>query len=129
MLDPSCIFEIPDVYFEAQDLPRMHVPTLLYGLKPSGVGTGACESLKSYICRLAHAHKVGPRLLLKEALFTKLVAKNGFWRNRQSDLTSGKTQSPYISLGDTTKGLVDVLSEATGVHSLGGCKKVCVNGH
>jgi hypothetical protein len=54
MLDFHHILQIPDVFFEDEVVLAPPVHTVLYGLLPFGIGTPSCESLKSFVYRLAH---------------------------------------------------------------------------
>ena len=117
--------DIPQVFFETPGLPMPQVTTLLYGIKPRGFGTGACESLMSYCSRLANEHRVGTRTLFKDVLKASLVEQNKCWIS--IDFTI-KNKKFFISMGTLTGGLVSVLSEATGVSSLVNCTMLPMNG-
>jgi len=56
-------------------LPTHPVPSRLYALEPLGVGTPHVESLTSYLARLAEAHSVSLRTLMKQELLPLLKRK------------------------------------------------------
>ena len=115
----SPIPNFPDVFFEVPEKAHFQYLTTLYGLEPYGVGTGACESLKSYIFRLADAHRVSSKTLLKEGIFNLLITQSNFWKSdRASQL---KAVSCYLTPGKITEGLITVLNKATGVDGLASC--------
>lgn len=76
--------------------------SVLYALRPIGLGTGLVESLRSLFCRLAAAH---------------CISASNLWRfiNSYRDL-GGDLMTPTISLkGDRADGIADVLSALTAI--------------
>jgi hypothetical protein len=63
--------------FDLWDLTPTKPPprSRLYSLQPMGLGTSRVESLTSYLTRLAQAHTVSLRTLVKREVFP-LLAKN-----------------------------------------------------
>ncbi|SPQ01858.1 hypothetical protein NBG4_760005 [Candidatus Sulfobium mesophilum] len=120
MFEIPDILDVPEIYFESPELPSFPELTLLYGLIPRGLGTGACESLKSHVGRLADAHRVSPTTLLEEVLSKKLVAHNISWKHENTWDWNGNSHV-YSSMGDMTRGLTIVLTEVTGVEGLFHC--------
>lgn len=111
--------DIPDVFFESSELPTPPPPTLLYGLKPYGVGSGECESLKSYISRLADTHRVSIKLLFKHVVSKQIIPVNSTLNNFFNYTL--KNVSYIISMGKITTDLVLLLINATGKSELVNC--------
>jgi len=118
MDDFPSIFKLPEVFFEASERPKCPSPTLLYGLQPYGVGTGACESLKSYISRLADAHRVSVFALVTDVLGKKLLSDKRKW---YPDIT---VLSNFLPIGWYTSKIITVLTEATSVDGLVSCTMI-----
>ncbi len=127
MLEIPDILDVPDVYFEGSDVPSCPELTLLYGLRPHGIGTEACQSLKSYIGELANAHRVTPRTLIKEVLRGKLVEYNLAWNEYNMWKFRGNSSS-YVGMTETARGLTNVLIEATGIKELEYCSMLPLRG-
>jgi hypothetical protein len=99
---------------EALDLRIPDVPkrSRLFALPPLGVGTDVAESLSSYLVRLARAHAVNPRHLLREEFQPLAVAPlrrlarhadevasmNGYGAHAQvfADITAQLTTRPEV---------------------------------
>jgi hypothetical protein len=97
-------------------IPAIPRRTRLYHLPPLGVGTGATESLTSYLIRLAEAHCVRVGTLMAREI-APLVAADGHVRSlaqhnwvHYSHVLNGT--------GATAQTLVDVLQMLTGRHDL-----------
>jgi hypothetical protein len=106
---------LPDVFFETSEVPKCPSPTLLYPLSPYSVGTGNCESLRSYICRLADAHRISVF-----ALITLVFGKNLFSCKRVWD-PDMKISNNSLPMGWHTNKAASVLADATSVNSLYYC--------
>lgn len=115
----SSVLDIPDVFFEVANENRRPATTLLYSLEPKGIGTGQCESMKSYIYRLADSHRISPAQLLNEILWDRVKKRlhlkypknrRGIWNN-----------SWLLSTGTRTDNLVEVLANTTGISALMAC--------
>ena len=65
--------------YELWDLKRPSISkrSVLYHLKPMGIGTGSVECLTSYVARLAEAHSVSPGVLLSRLLASHMT--KGYW--------------------------------------------------
>jgi len=100
---------LSDVYFEASEF-KMSQPTLLYGLKPYNVGTGACESLPSYISRLADEHRISVGSLLND------IIKVNYFPSLPSSI--GFKVNDFLPIGDYTQSMVNALALATNVGNL-----------
>lgn len=91
---------------------RVAVPprSRLFGLEPIGIGTPACESLISYLVRLARAHCMDPR---------DLIRLEFMWRySRQAGIRSSGFFTEYSktlnSVGEYASGFVRLAGELTG---------------
>lgn len=65
--------------YELWDLKRPSISkrSMLYHLKPMGIGTGSVECLTSYVARLAEAHSLSPGVLLSRLLASHMT--KGYW--------------------------------------------------
>lgn len=72
--------------YEAWDLQASRLPrrSHLYSLQPIGLGTGAIESLSSYVARLAALHQVSVRTLLDQKLLLLLKPPKTFAHHLQA---------------------------------------------
>ena len=113
---------LPDVFFEPSESPKCRPPTLLYGLQPYGVGTGACESLRSYICRLADAHRISVYALITDVLI-KLVSSND-----RKWYPGIQTLKNYLPIGGYTSKIITVLTDATSADNLVSCTMIPLQG-
>lgn len=82
----------------------------LFGLEPIGIGTSECESLISYLVRLARAHCMSPR---------DLIRLEFMWRySRQEGIRSSGFFTEYSktlnSVGEYASGFVRLAEEHTG---------------
>ncbi len=82
----------------------------LFGLEPIGIGTPECESLISYLVRLARAHCMAPR---------DLIRLEFMWRySRQAGIRSSGFFTEYSktlnSVGEYASGFVRLAEELTG---------------
>jgi hypothetical protein len=107
---------IPVVY-PVWDLkpPRPLPHSYLYHLEPIGIGTRHIESLTSYTERLAAAHTVTVRDLVREEVFPRFE-RSYLWRHkhasRQNTFWSEKTRA-LNSTGDWAMDWVGILEELT----------------
>lgn len=97
-------------------IPAIPRRTRLYHLPPIGVGTGATESLTSYMIRLAEAHCV-PVGTLMEREIAPLAAADGRVRSLAQRNWVHYSQA-LNGIGATAQTLVDVLQMLTGRHDL-----------
>jgi hypothetical protein len=58
-----------EVYVESESPPARLPRSRLFALEPIGIGTAYCESLISYLIRLAWEHSVGVRELFRREIF------------------------------------------------------------
>lgn len=87
--------------------------SVLFALKPNGVGTDRVESLSSYVTRLARAHSVSPRWLIREELRQRAPNPEEMrWLGHTS------RQMSMDGLGKFSQSLVPLLEELTTVPSL-----------
>lgn len=97
------------------DHPRPAPPprSILFALKPRGVRTDQVEALSSYVTRLARAHSVSPRWLIREELRRRAP-------NPEESRWLGHTsrQMSMDGLGKFSQLLVPLLEELTTVPSL-----------
>jgi transcriptional regulator with XRE-family HTH domain len=119
MFNSTALIDFPDIFFETTQMMSIPALTPLYPLEPRCIGTGDCESLKSYICRLADSHRVSPTSLINEFLLDMLITQQGNWQN--VIINTMKVKSHCISTGNMTKDMVNVLTAATGVEGLDNC--------
>lgn len=76
------------VGLEPLDLSVPDLPTRsrLFALPPAGLGTDHVESLASYLVRLARAHAVSPRQLIRKEFVTAAAGSRRFrWAARHAD--------------------------------------------
>ena len=111
--------DIPDIFFESSELPTPPPPTLFYGLEPYGVGTGECESLKSYICRLADKHRVSLKSFFTDVISEKMITDTSTLNNPFS--CSMKNNQFAITMGKVANDLVMFLINATDRSELVNC--------
>src|SRR5215469_3065768 len=93
----------------------------LYYLEPIAVGEPMVESLASYVTRLADAHSVSPRTLIKNEI-APLLKKTSLYQS--GHLMSGHLKT-YLKQSHTLNGttlwaedMVEVLEQLTGRHDL-----------
>ena len=86
-----------------------------YSLEPIGVGTGDCENLVSYLCRLAAAHCVTVDDLVNKGLSSYSSTDFGIWRHFS---TWSKWCAVNLYAPNRTVPLRDALIAATNVGSL-----------
>lgn len=104
---------MPEVFFETSEAPKCSSPTLLYNLPTYGLGTADCESLRSYICRLADAHRISVYALLTHVLGEKLLSTGS--RKWSPDM---KILNNYLPIGAYTHNIRSVLADATSAKGL-----------
>lgn len=91
-------------------LPRSR----LYGLEPIGVGTPECESLISYLVRLARAHCTSPRDLIRLEFMWRYgrqagIRSSGFFTEYSKTLNSvGEYATGFVRLAEELTGRVDL---------------------
>lgn len=121
MLESIDFFDdIEDVYFESSKMPELPSNTVLYGLEPIGVGAGACESIRSYINRLADAHRVSPMILMQELIANHAKELTGHSLLMGSSWAL-KTSRKNFHIGKTAASLSGIISMLTGIQSLEFC--------
>lgn len=122
-LNVENIFGASDIFFEGAGIPLPHEPSLLFGLEPQGVGTGTCESLRSYVMRLAHEHRVPVLTLVRDVLVEQLKSEKTTWLGRKSNIRSNllAEKKGFLTMGDVTSALIHALNDATTVSSLKYC--------
>ncbi|PRY09111.1 TniQ family protein [Paraburkholderia sp. BL25I1N1] len=108
----ACLFEGLDSP-EREDARRVGA---LYDLIPQGLGEGHCESLVSYLRRLAFAHGVSVDDLVIKVLSSYSSVDFAIWRHFS---TWSRRSSINIYTPQRTVPLRDALLQATGVQSLG----------
>ncbi|WP_310699400.1 TniQ family protein [Paraburkholderia sp. USG1] len=96
-------------------LAREPVP-LFYGLLPIGVGTGDCEGLVSYLCRLALAHCVSVDDLVNMGLARYSANDFKIWRHFSTWM---KDRAVDVFAKQRTLALRDALVGATGIQAVG----------
>lgn len=110
---------MPEVFFDTANNEKRPVTTLLYSLEPKGMGTGQCESLKSYVYRLANAHRVSPAQLVRDVLWGLVEERQRFaYQQRRRECVNNEW---LVSTGMRTSGFVQALSDATGNSALLAC--------
>lgn len=95
---------------KAVTLPRSR----LFGLGPIGIGTPECESLISYLVRLARAHCLAPRNLIRLEFMWRYskqegIRSSGFFKDYSKTLNS---------VGEYASGFVRLTEELTGRNDL-----------
>jgi len=118
MSEINSVLDVSDVFFESSERPTFNVSNLLYCIEPRGIGTGLCESLKSYIYRLADEHRVSSLLLYDEVIKEFLSERNNAWETRIITLSKN---GAFISPSPITKNIVEILSCLTGMGGLECC--------
>ncbi|MGF6763667.1 ferredoxin [Paraburkholderia sp. GAS33] len=96
-------------------LAREPVP-LFYGLLPMGIGTGDCEGLVSYLCRLALAHCVSVDDLVNMGLARYSANDFKIWRHFSTWM---KDRAVDVFAKQRTLALRDALVGATGIQAVG----------
>lgn len=86
----------------------------LFGLEPIGIGTDECESLISYLVRLAHAHCMSPRDLIRLEFMWRYSRQGGI----QSSGFFNEYSKTLNSVGDYASGFVRLAEELTGRNDL-----------
>lgn len=119
MLDFDALLAFPDVFFEDVEVPTPPPRTLLYGLRPIAVGTRYCESLKSFVCRLANEHRLSPTQLVSEVLWDRMPAMTRPNISRNYNSLFGKQR--LVAPGKLSEDMVDALEIATGAMHLRAC--------
>lgn len=126
MLEDIAIFDgVGDIYFDPPDMPILRAPTTLYGIEPIGIGTGACESLRSYIIRLADAHRVSPSILVRDIVTIKMVGQPGHWIAKRKLVF--KTHPVIVSGSASSQTIYSALSTLTGSSNLDCCTLIPVS--
>ena len=119
MLDFHHILQMPDVFFEDEEVPAPPAHTLLYGMLPFGIGTPSCESLKSFVYRLAHEHRLSPTQLIADVVWPYLAPD---LRAQRKTYGNNLCRLPYLDFaGKVTHGLAAALAELTGSENLQCC--------
>lgn len=113
------MFEIPEIFFDNSCAPRTEAPTDLYPLQPIGIGQGDCESITSYITRLASEHNLSTRIFMKEVL--SKLSNNSFKSINHRSNWDIKYQNGYISSGEMADNICKILEKGTGVSGLENC--------
>jgi transcriptional regulator with XRE-family HTH domain len=108
-------------FYNTWDLTMPEIPprSQLYSLEPIGIGTPCVESLTSYLCRLAQAHRITVGALVSRVLALKL--KRNSQNNQLYDNTTGIFASEGKALngiGLMSKNWVEVVEEIVSVSSL-----------
>ncbi|WP_459724371.1 TniQ family protein [Sideroxyarcus sp. TK5] len=86
----------------------------LFGLEPIGIGTPECESLISYLVRLARAHCMAPRDLIRLEFMWRFskqegIRSSGFFTEYSKTLNSvGKYASGFVRLTEELTGRNDL---------------------
>lgn len=106
---------VTEVYIEPTvSLPPLPQRSRLFGLQPDGVGTARCESLVAHIVRLARAHMVNPRTLVRAEFLPRC--------RRQGGVKMASFFSDYArtvnGLGPYAEDFVRVTEELTCQHNL-----------
>lgn len=108
-------------FYDSWDLTMPEIPprSRLYSLEPIGIGTPYVESLTSYLCRLAQAHRITVGALVSRVLALKLK------RNSQNTQFYDNTTGIFASEGKALNGIglmsknwVEVVEEIISVSSL-----------
>ncbi|MFM0501548.1 TniQ family protein [Paraburkholderia caffeinilytica] len=94
---------------------REPVP-VFYGLLPMGIGTGDCEGLVSYLCRLALAHCVSVDDLVNQGLARYSTNDFKIWRHFSTWM---KDRAVDVFAKQRTLALRDALVAATGIQAAG----------
>jgi len=102
-----------NIYFEASEVFKFRTPTPLYGLQPYSVGTGACESLTSYICRIADEHRISVFSLINDVV-------NPMY-NLGKDKSCCSRLKNFVPMGELSRNMVIALSLATGSRNISAC--------
>jgi hypothetical protein len=118
MFNFTALIDFPDIFFETTQMMSIPALTPLYPLEPHGIGTGKCESLKSYICRLSDAHRISTRLLMERTISKGMFNK---YKHLCCDIRSMRAKTSFFSTGENAKSLIDVLIEDTRVEELFYC--------
>jgi hypothetical protein len=89
-----------------------HVENRLYNLQPHGIGTGQCENIFSYLCRLAEAHSIRPSTLIMSHVHELTYS----FRPREPRTYDFVTQAhaAFLNHGKFSKTLFDRLNVLTG---------------
>lgn len=120
MLEDIAIFDgVGDIYFDPPDMPILRAPTTLYGIEPFGIGTGACESLRSYTDRLANAHRLSPSVFVQEVIAKYHDKSEGYWMLKNPSVFRANTNSFHTGL--TAFNLSSVCGRMTGIQGLEFC--------
>jgi len=105
----------PDEELEELEAVQPALPprSALFSLKPIGIGTDQVEALSSYVTRLAQAHSVSPRRLIRDYL-RKMAPEpeNMRWLGHTSQ------QMSMDGVGKFNQFLIPLLEELTSVKSL-----------
>ena len=98
------------VYETYQPIPDVPERSRLFGLEPIGIGTLDCESLISYLIRLARAHCMSPRDLIRLEFMWRFsrqegIRSSGFFREYSKTLNSvGEYASGFVRLAEELTG-------------------------
>lgn len=108
-------------FYDSWDLIMPEIPprSQLYSLEPIGIGTPSVESLTSYLCRLAQAHRISLGALVSRVLALKLNKNSK--NNKLYDNNTGifaSTGKALNGLGLMAKDWVEVVEEISSVSSL-----------
>lgn len=97
--------------FETWDLriPDISSRTILYALRPVGIGTPEVESLTGYITRLAEKHYLTPVTLLKNSVSDISLLPKSLLQ----DSINSSFGASLNGFGENTKSVVEILQNAT----------------
>jgi hypothetical protein len=86
----------------------------LFGLEPIGIGTPSCENLISYLVRLARAHCMSPRDLIRLEFMWRYsrqegIRSSGFFKEYSKTLNSvGEYASGFVRIAEELNGRSDL---------------------
>ncbi len=108
--DTSALEQYPEWDLEPPVLPPR---SLLYALKPIGVGTLQVECLTSYTIRLAAAHRLETGVLLRKVLVPTLN-KPSLWKNNRANMGALLSEANALNgVGNQATEWVQVLEQVT----------------
>lgn len=118
------MFEIPEIFFDNSCAPHSEGPTDLYPLQPIGIGHGDCESITSYITRLASQHKLSSRIFMREVL--PKLSTDSFKSIKHGCNWEINYQNGYLSSGKMAENICNTLKKGTGINGLENCTTICL---
>lgn len=91
----------------------------LYHLSPIGIGTGDVENMTSYIARLAQAHHVYPRTLLRNQLWPRLHRTYWYDDGKIPSMTAFWRKSSALNgTSALTRDVIKIIETLTGLQGL-----------